>query len=95
LAQNVVRQHGDDVAAVVGDLFRITTSRRASDDELRLLVELHGKQRERFTANAEQATEWLSVGDKPRDETLDPPLVAATASVANMLLNYDGCVTKR
>lgn len=95
LAQNVVREHGDDVAAIVGDLFRITTSRRASDDELRLLVELHDKQRERFTANGEQAIEWLSVGDKPRDETLDPPLVAATASVANMLFNYDGCVTKR
>lgn len=95
LAQQVIRSHGDDVLAAIKDLFRITTSRQATDAEIDLLKELFDKQSARFSQSPDQANQWLSVGDTPPDKSLDPTIVAAMASVANMLFNYDGCVTKR
>ena len=95
LAQQIVRSNGDNIEQGVQELFRITTSRRASDGEVALLVELFEKQRQRFSKSPEQTQQWLSVGDTPHDKSLDPTLVAAMASVANMMFNYDGCVTKR
>jgi len=95
LAQRLTRQHGDDVEATLRDLFRILTSRPCTAAELRVIHELHRQQRERFTQHPEQADQWLSVGAVPRDPALDRALVAATASVANTLFNYDGSVTKR
>ncbi len=95
LAQRLTRLHGEDIEATLGDLFRILTSRRCTAEELRVIHELHQQQRQRFEQNPEQAEQWLSVGDVPRDPSLDRALVAATASVANTLFNYDGCVTKR
>jgi len=95
LAQWVVRRHPTDPTAIVRDLFRITTSRFPTQQELDLLLELYNKQHQRFSAAPDQAGQWLSVGDTPHDRSLNPVVVAATASVANMLFNYDGCVTKR
>lgn len=95
LAQQIVRSHGDNIEQGVEDLFRTATSRPATNDERALLVELFDKQRQRFSQSPDQTQQWLSVGDTPHDKSLDPPLVAAMASVANMLFNYDGCVTKR
>ena len=95
LAQQIVRTHGDQVAAGVQELFRITTSRQATDAEVALLGELFDKQHHRFTQSPDQTQQWLSVGDTPHDKSLDPARVAAMASVANMMFNYDGCVTKR
>jgi hypothetical protein len=95
LAQQIVRSHGENVAPAIQDLFRITTSRQATDAEVALLVELFDKQHQRFSQSPDQTQQWLSVGDTPHDKSLDPARVAAMASVANMMFNYDGCVTKR
>ncbi len=95
LAQQLTRQHGDNVDAALQDLFRILTSRRCTAAELEVIRRLHQQQRQRFEEHPGHADQWLSVGAVPRDPTLDRALVAATASVANTLFNYDGCVTKR
>lgn len=94
LAQRLTRQHGDDVEATLQDLFRILTSRRCTAAEFAVIRQLHQQQRQRFEQHPDQADQWLSVGDRPRDAALDRALVAATASVANTLFNYDGTVTK-
>lgn len=95
LAQHVVRTHGDDAVAGVCELFRITTSHQATPEQADLLVDLFNKQLDHFTRSPEQALQWVSVGDVPRDPSLDATRIAAMASVANMMFNYDGCVTKR
>jgi hypothetical protein len=95
LAQHVMRVHGDDTLAGVCELFRITTSHHATPEQAGLLVDLFDKQFQYFKRSPEQALQWLAVGDTPRDSSLDATRVAAMASVANMMFNYDGCVTKR
>jgi len=94
-AERMHHRHGDDIAAILNDLFRLTTGRIATADEFAAMEELHAKQVARFTAEPEQAGRWLSVGDVTPDPNLPAASLAATASVANMLLNYDGCVSKR
>ena len=94
-AERLHHRHGDDLPKLLHDLFRVTTGRAPSAEELDVLTQLHQKQRARFENNPEQARLWLTVGDVPPDAALSASALAATASVANMLLNYDGCVTKR
>ncbi|MGV3483505.1 MAG: DUF1553 domain-containing protein, partial [Planctomycetaceae bacterium] len=95
LAEQLVRTHGNDDAAIVGELFRTLTSRRATPDELKLLVELHQRQSARFSAAVEKANQLLSIGEVPRDPTLDASQVSATASLAISLLSFDASLTKR
>ena len=95
LAERLHHRHGDAAELILRDLFRLTTSRFATPEEAAIVRQLYDQQRKRFAAAPEQAERWLSVGDSGTDTTLDPVSVAAVASVANTLFNYDGCVTKR
>lgn len=95
MAERLHHRHGEDLPRLLHDLFRVATGRAPTAEELDALTQLHEKQRARFQADPGQAARWLTVGDVPPDAKLPAPALAATASVANMLLNYDGCVTKR
>lgn len=95
MAERLHHRHGEDLPGLLHDLFRVAVGRAPTAEEIEALTQLHEKQRARFQANPEQAARWLTVGDVPPDAKLPVPALAATASVANMLLNYDGCVSKR
>ncbi|MCA9076305.1 MAG: DUF1553 domain-containing protein [Planctomycetaceae bacterium] len=95
LSERLIRQHGENTDAALIDLFRLLTSRRPTDQELPVLRRLLTAQRERFTANPDQATALLTNGANQRDESLDAASVASLAVVANTLMNFDECVTRR
>jgi hypothetical protein len=76
-------------------LFRWTTSRRPTADELDVLKRLYEQHLSDFRKHPEQAIAFLSEGDHPRDDSLDVPQLAAMAGVANLLLNFDECVFRR
>lgn len=95
LAERVLKSHLDDVNAALTDLFRWTTSRRPTADELDVLKRLYEQHLSDFRKHPEQAIAFLSEGDHPRDDSLDVPQLAAMAGVANLLLNFDECVFRR
>ncbi|WP_437227730.1 DUF1553 domain-containing protein [Planctomicrobium sp. SH661] len=95
LAQRVMLDHPGDQKAVLVDMFRWTTSRRPSAEELDVINTLYEQHLSDFSAHPEQAVAFLAVGDAPRNETLDPAQLAAMAGVANLLLNFDDCVFRR
>ncbi|SFI44615.1 DUF1553 domain-containing protein [Planctomicrobium piriforme] len=95
LAERVLKTHPDDPQASLIDLFRWTTSRRPTDQELAILKRLYDEHLADFQAHPDQAVAFLSVGDHPRDEKLDQASLAALSGVANMLLNFDECVFRR
>ncbi len=74
-------------------LFRLLTSRRPSASEREGLLELLGAQRDAFEAEPEQAAQLLSVGEAPRDESLDPVQTAAWTVLAQTLLSFDASLT--
>ena len=62
--------------------------------ELRELVALYGEGLAVYHADGEAAVALLSVGESPRDESLDAAEVAAWTNVATVLLNLDELITK-
>jgi hypothetical protein len=95
LAQRLLEKHDADTDAIIGEMFRTLTSRRATPPELAVLSKLFDQQLTYFQADVSRAQEYLSTGDAPRNAKLDPSRLAAFAAVANTLLNFDESVMKR
>ena len=74
--------------------FRLVTARCPSAEELAILVRRLERLEEHFAAHREDAAKLLSVGDSPRDESLDPTEHAAYATLCNLLLNLDETMTR-
>ena len=66
--------------------FRAATARRPTEDEARILLDVFDRQRADFAETPEEARQLLSVGQSPRDESLDAVELAAWTTVANMIL---------
>jgi len=95
LGERVMKDHPDNIDAALVDMFRWTTSRHPTGEEQAILKRLYEAQLIGFQEKPDDAVAFLSVGDKPRDESLNPPSLAAFAGVANMLFNFDECVFRR
>jgi len=95
LAEQLIRTHGDNVGARVDDAFRRLTGRAPQPRERELLTKLFDEQASRFRADPAAADKYLAIGERPRDTTLAPTEVAATAVLASAIMNLDEFVTKR
>ena len=95
LGERMVREHGDNVGAMVRDTFRTLTSREPSARETALLRRLHDEQLAIFEKDAKAAAAFLSVGDSRPASGLAQPRVAAAGVLAKALMNFDESVVKR
>jgi hypothetical protein len=95
LGEKLIKQHGDDIAARVTTAFRLLTSRVPTERERDVLVNLYQRQRTRFDSRADEATQYVSTGEAPRDATLDPIDHAATTALVQALMSFDECTMKR
>ena len=71
------------------------TGRYPKKQELNLLVELYGQQRELFAEDLSSAQELLALGDSDAPADLPPAKLAAATVVAQAILNLDATVWKR
>ncbi len=94
LARRALHEGGSTLADRVVFLFRTTTGRRPGPCEIKTLEALYREQYDEFHAGRSHAAKILSVGDAPRDPSLDPTEYAAMTVLAQALLNYDEVVTK-
>jgi hypothetical protein len=74
--------------------FRLVLARRPTADELDVLRQVHRDALAKFQADPKSATEFLSVGESPRDPKLDAVELAAWSAVAGVVLNLDEAVTR-
>ncbi len=96
LAERLIHEHGDaNGNERLQTMFRLLTSRLATDEELEVLINLFEKQLAYFTTAPERAQEYLSVGERVADQSLNAAELAALASVANTLFNFDEVVFGR
>jgi hypothetical protein len=93
LAERLIREAGtlDDRLTLA---FRLVLARRPTAREMEVLRQVHRDALARFRADAKAATEFLSVGESPRDPKLDPAELAAWSAVAGVVLNLDEAVTR-
>ena len=94
LAQTVMQL---DLISDVDRIHQVTQrliARNASDGELKVLAGGLQRTRDQFKDQPEEAIKLVSVGESPRDESLDPVEHAAWTSLALAVLNLDETVTR-
>ncbi|MCA9136067.1 MAG: DUF1553 domain-containing protein [Planctomycetales bacterium] len=93
LAERLIHAESSDPARI--DLaYRLATARPADKREQTILMQMLDDQRQRFAENRESAMQYLSVGELPRDESIDVVEHAAWTVVAQMILNLDETLTR-
>jgi hypothetical protein len=95
MSQRLLKKYGADTDALIDEMFRSLTSRRPDGNERRILKQLYAKQLDHFKQHPELGIEFLKTGQAPPDPSLSAAEVAAMGIVANALMNYDECVTRR
>jgi hypothetical protein len=94
LAERMIKEGGSSPQERVAYGFRLATARFPDGQETRILNDLYHSQLAEFQSNGSAASELLSVGDSPYDESLDAHELAAWTMVANTLLNLSETITK-
>jgi hypothetical protein len=88
LAQRLLHECEDDTQRL-NLLFTLLASREPNDGERVACTKLLAAMRERYAGAKEDAQMLLSVGEAPRDETLDPTDHAAWTQLAVTILASD------
>ncbi|REJ94246.1 MAG: DUF1553 domain-containing protein [Planctomycetota bacterium] len=94
LAERMLLKAGDTAEEKVTFAFRAATARYPDADETAILIEQFEAQTQTFNQNPGDALRLLSVGESPRNESLDPAELAAWTTVASMILCLDETVTR-
>ena len=95
LAQKLLEQSDVSLDDRIRAAFRMLTSRSPSEKELAILGRLYREQKSHFEAVPDSARDFLTIGETPRDERMNPEELAAMAVVVKSLMSFDECVTKR
>ena len=94
VAQRMMLEGGRTPEARLAYGWRLVLARQPDDTEMKRLFSGYQHHLSRFQAKPAKAEELLSIGDKPRDSTLDVVEHAALTAMANVILNLDEALTK-
>ena len=94
LAERVMKERRASPEDRIELAFRLTTARRPTTREMRVLHETLSSYLDDYRRDPEAATKYLSQGDSSRDEELNVSELAAYATLANLILNLDETITK-
>jgi hypothetical protein len=94
LAARVLKEGGRADDSRVEYAFRLAVSRDPREAEQKLLLNLLGQAKRRFSAAPEAAEKLLAVGASPRDTQLDVSELAAWTTLSSMILSLDETITK-
>lgn len=94
LAQHVIKDAGTDPDARLSAAFNRVCGRLPPPDDLKILRRGLDRALASFRAKPELAQQYLSLGDSPRDATIDLAEHAAYASVCLALFNLDEALTR-
>ncbi|MEO2017861.1 MAG: DUF1553 domain-containing protein, partial [Fuerstiella sp.] len=93
-AERVIADGGTSVEERVIFAFRSLLNRRPNTTELQSLTNLYEEYLSLFRSDPEAATKFLTAGESPRNDQLDPKELAAWSMVTHLLLNLSETVTK-
>lgn len=93
-AERLMKEGGPDLRSKVAYAFKLSTARRATEQEIDIVVDAYRVGLEEFKSNSAAVDELLSVGIFKHDPSLDRSELAAWSTVASMLLNLDETISK-
>lgn len=94
LAERVVEEAGATPEARLTAAFRCVCARRPRADELKILRRSLDRALAAYRADPKAAEQYLMVGERPRDVSLDPAEGAAYAAVCLAIYNLDEALTR-
>lgn len=93
LAERMLRHSKQDPQAIEYG-FQLLVSREPSAAELELFTDAFTTFRHQYSGNEAAAKKLLGVGERSRDESLDPIRHAAMTLTASLMMNLDEAITK-
>ena len=94
LAERMMTEGGETPAERVDFAYRLATAHRPSPAAEAILVDGFERHLQRYQSDRGAALDLISQGESARDETLDVAELASYTMVANLILNFDGTITK-
>ena len=94
LAERMMTEGGETPEDRIAYAYLLATAHRPSPEARTILVGGFQRHLDRYRADRTAALELVSQGASARDETLDVTELASYTMVANLILNFDGTVTK-
>jgi hypothetical protein len=94
LAQRMLTAAGPQPEQRIDLAMRLVLGRRPSVEETRVLAASVERLRREFAADRDAAKKYLSIGESPRNEALDPVEHAAYAALCSAILNLDEALTR-
>ena len=94
LAERIVKEGGETPKERIAYAFRLATARWPQVPESEVLLVTFHKFRDAYQEEPEAALKFVSQGESPRDETLDPTELASYTSMTSLILNLDETITK-
>ena len=95
LSEHLVKTHRESQDARWDELFRRLISRLPTDRERAVVDRLYHEQLTYFQQDQSAVDEFLKVGSRPADRTLDQTKVAAVAVVVQTIIAYDETIMLR
>lgn len=94
LAERIMLEGGRDFESKVQMAFKLATSRQAKKNELEILEEMYEQQLADFNRHPEEASQFLNIGRKRPDQTINSVDLAAMTVVTNAILNLTETITR-
>ncbi len=92
VAEEVILETDNDEERLAA-LYRRVTALSPNDVQLEVMRNNLAYFQEHFTARPEQASDFISVGESDRDDTIPGPEHAAWTAVAHLILNLDTSIS--
>ena len=94
LAERIMKEQRAGAAERIALAFRLAAARVPTAREASVLNDALSSYLDEYKRNPDEARKYLSQGESPRDEELDPGELAAYSAVASLILNMDETITK-
>lgn len=94
LGERAIKEGGNSPEERIAFLVRVLTSRKVAQREMELLLQSLERVQRQFAADRESAEKLVTVGESPRDASIDVVEHASYAALANLLLNLDEVLNK-
>ena len=94
MAERMMREGGASPEDRLSFGLQLVTARPPSTEAREILLSSLNYYRDMFGTEPGAALQYLSQGESPRDESLNPSELAAYSTVASLMLNLDAAVTK-
>ncbi len=94
LAERMMTEGGEAPGEQIDYGYLLSTAHRPPPQAQAILMQGYRQHLERYQADRAAALELVSQGESSRNETLDVAELASLTMVANLILNFDGTITK-